>query len=55
VVGPQALESIDQPIALLVLAWNFFDEIVARVQARRPGRADRFIRYFPAFSTCVNE
>ena len=33
--------------AILILAWNFFDEIAAKIRARRPDRNDAFITYFP--------
>jgi len=29
------------------LAWNFFDEIRARIKSKRDNPYDRFITYFP--------
>jgi methylation protein EvaC len=36
------------PIAILVLAWNFFDEIRKRVIEHRGAANDWWIEYFPA-------
>ena len=40
----------DHPDALLFvpLAWNFFDEIVEKIKARRNNKYDRFCTYFPS-------
>lgn len=53
-----SIESLaEQPsrLILVVLAWNFYDEIVKRVQAVRPGCQDTFIRYFPQFEINPDE
>jgi SAM-dependent methyltransferase len=50
--GPDTLKDLDRDAAIVVLAWNFFDEIVKRVKAARPNRRDTFVRYFPNFETC---
>ena len=50
IVAPSSLADQTDRLVLVVLAWNFFDEIVKRVQAVRPGGHDTFIRYFPHFA-----
>jgi hypothetical protein len=35
------------PLLIVALAWNFFDEIRARVKAMRPKVSDKFLTYFP--------
>ena len=47
VLPPDALTTIPDPVLHVVTAWNFRDEIVRRIQAVRPGTADRFVAYFP--------
>lgn len=39
-----------EPIVLVPLAWNFYDEIRKNVKSLRPGIADIFITYFPELS-----
>ena len=53
VVDPQTLSTVNEPLAIVILAWNFFDEIIERIRAQRPGHADIFIRYFPTYSQCA--
>ncbi len=48
ITGPEMLERETRPIACLVLAWNFYDEVMARIVARRSRGDDRFIRFFPS-------
>jgi SAM-dependent methyltransferase len=50
--SPAYLTEISENIALVVLAWNFFDEIIKRVKLLRPTHQDTFMRYFPKFSIC---
>jgi 2-polyprenyl-3-methyl-5-hydroxy-6-metoxy-1,4-benzoquinol methylase len=40
------------PLCILVLAWNFYDEIRARVAEVRQRDDDVFIRYFPERKIC---
>ena len=49
VVGPEYIDQIpaDQPVLFVPLAWNFFDEIVKRIRARRSQDHDEFLKYFP--------
>lgn len=41
------LKWLDKPLCLVVLSWNFWDEIVDRVRSLRKNPNDVFIRYFP--------
>lgn len=36
-------------VVWVVLAWNVYDEIVAKIKANRPGKNDIFVRYYPEF------
>lgn len=49
IVGIEKLDELDseKKIAFVPLAWNFFDEIKARILLRRNKKLDIFIRYFP--------
>lgn len=42
-----SIQQIDRPMCVVVLAWNFFDEIVKRVREVRGRTDDVFVRYFP--------
>lgn len=44
---PSALGEDARPLLIVVLAWNFFDEIVERVRRIRTHGDDLFVRYFP--------
>jgi SAM-dependent methyltransferase len=37
----------EEKLAIIPLAWNFFDEISNKVRSIRPDKHDIFIRYFP--------
>jgi SAM-dependent methyltransferase len=50
--SPEALDREEKDLAVLLLAWNFAREIVAKVRARRPDRDDRVIHYVPR--VCVH-
>jgi 2-polyprenyl-3-methyl-5-hydroxy-6-metoxy-1,4-benzoquinol methylase len=39
-------ENIDN-LVFVPLAWNFFDEIKAKIQKIRPNKKDSFLKYFP--------
>jgi len=43
------LENIsdNHKVVFVPLAWNFFDEIKARILTKRNNPNDKFIRYFP--------
>lgn len=48
VVSIQALElDVDEKIAFVPLAWNFFTEIRANIKKARNNESDVFIKYFP--------
>ena len=38
-------------IVFIPLAWNFYDEIKHKIQAKRKNDNDIFLRYFPAITT----
>jgi novobiocin biosynthesis protein NovU/D-mycarose 3-C-methyltransferase len=44
---PKVLAEEQGPLHILVLGWNFYREIVGRVQAIRPDGRDTFILYVP--------
>lgn len=46
--NPERLYQETGPVAILVLAWNFFDEIRKRVMGHRGAANDWWIEYFPA-------
>ena len=37
----------DDTIIFIPLAWNFYEEIRARIQQKRNNRGDRYVKYFP--------
>lgn len=48
IVSPAYLNQLsDKPVLFVPLAWNFFDEIAARIKTIRGGRRDLYLRYFP--------
>jgi SAM-dependent methyltransferase len=47
VYGSEALKNEDDDLVFVPLAWNFFEEIKAKIKASRPGRGDMFLKYFP--------
>jgi len=46
IYGRQQLWHEPDDLTILVLAWNFFDEIVAKVKKTRPNNNDQFVRWF---------
>lgn len=46
IVGPEEIDNLDS-IVFVPLAWNFFDEIHAKIKERRNNPLDVFIKYFP--------
>lgn len=49
IASAEALASEQKPLLMLVLAWNFFDEVCHRVRQKRANPDDRFITYYPEF------
>lgn len=47
IVAPNKLRESDEPLAVYVLAWNFIDEIKARVKTIRAGAPTYFIVTYP--------
>jgi len=37
----------DDNVVFVPLAWNFFEEIKAKIEKMRPNKRDAFVRYFP--------
>ena len=50
---PKQLAEESGPVALVPLAWNFFDEIRQKVKNMRPTQKDIFVTYFPSVSTRI--
>lgn len=46
------LSSLDPnaKIMFIPLAWNFFDEISAKIRSKRDNKEDRFMKYFPTLT-----
>jgi len=47
VVGPDHLETAGENTVFVILAWNFYEEIMRRIQARRNNARDYYLTYFP--------
>jgi SAM-dependent methyltransferase len=45
------LDEHKDAICFVPLAWNFFDEIVGKIKARRNNEYDKFVTYFPTVET----
>ena len=45
------LDEYEDALCFVPLAWNFFDEIVAKIKKQRNNKWDRFITYFPKVET----
>ncbi len=50
VVGSDRLEADVSPTMFAILAWNFRDEIMRRIRARRDGARDYYLTCFPQVS-----
>jgi 2-polyprenyl-3-methyl-5-hydroxy-6-metoxy-1,4-benzoquinol methylase len=53
IVPGARLEATTEPLCVIVLAWNFYDEIRERVAAQRGRADDVFVRYFPEREICT--
>jgi hypothetical protein len=40
-------EYANEDVVFVPLAWNFFEEIQAKIKKLRPDKKDSFVRYFP--------
>lgn len=47
IINPADLTLLSEPLYIVVLAWNYYREIVGRVQSLRPDQQDTFIVYVP--------
>jgi SAM-dependent methyltransferase len=47
IYGPEKLDELKDTTLFVPLAWNFFEEIKARIKSRHDHKYDRFITYFP--------
>lgn len=45
------LSDVQGTVCFVPLAWNFFDEIVSRIKAKRNNASDRYVTYFPKVET----
>ena len=50
VVGPDQLELDGSNTVFVILAWNFYEEIMRRIRARRENARDYYLTYFPRVS-----
>lgn len=46
IVDPGALKTCKEDLTIIILAWNFYDEIVAKIKKARPKNNDEFVRFF---------
>lgn len=47
IVSSNKLDVVKKPIVFIPLAWNFFDEIRAKIKEKRDNPRDVFMKYFP--------
>jgi len=47
IYNPSVLVSESDNLVIIPLAWNFYKEIKQRVEAKRPNKANIFVKYFP--------
>lgn len=47
IVGPDHLDIEKQKTLFVILAWNFYEEIMQRIRARKNDLSDSFLTYFP--------
>lgn len=45
IVSPEAL-LVEEDLTIIILAWNFYDEIVAKIRNLRPNNNDEFVRFY---------
>lgn len=53
ILGSQKLLD-ERPTVFVPLAWNFYDEIKAKIKAARPNTRDLFVTYFPKVEVHTN-
>ena len=46
IVEPKVLKSYKEDLTIVILAWNFADEIIKKIQKLRPNNKDTFVRFF---------
>lgn len=46
VVSMKELSTYDEPLTIIYLAWNFFDELQKKVKKLRPRKRDEHVRFF---------
>ena len=47
IYGPERLETEPRTVLFVVLAWNFYEEVMRRITQRRSDPRDAFLAYFP--------
>lgn len=47
IVGPDYLDTTDAKTLFVILAWNFYEEIMRRIRDRKHDMSDSFLTYFP--------
>ena len=52
IVTPTQLYNEENPVAIICLAWNFYDEIRNNV-LNNTSVAHRFVKYFPAVEVVI--
>lgn len=50
ILPPEVIRDESEPLNIVVLAWNFYDEVKRRIAKLRPGQTDLIIRYVPEAS-----
>jgi SAM-dependent methyltransferase len=45
-----AISGIDEPMLIVLSAWNFAPELAQKTRLRRPSRGDQFLVYFPTLA-----
>lgn len=46
VVSLEELATYDEPLTIVYLAWNFYDELHKKVKKLRPRKRDEHVRFF---------
>ena len=45
-----AISGVDEPMLIVLSAWNFAAELAQKTRLRRPSRGDQFLVYFPTLA-----